>query len=63
MATGIQLEKLDDIQLAIYIAAHASDSVRYSTEVADGILNWIKEKRAEETENNKSSISELLNNK
>jgi hypothetical protein len=65
MATGIQPEKLDDIQLALYLAQKNNDGqpLSYITTHADRFLDWINEKRGKQTEKNITSVSELLNNK
>ena len=65
MATGLQPEKLDDIQLALYLAQKNNDGqpLSYITSHADRFLDWINEKRGKQTEKNRTSVSELLNNK
>jgi hypothetical protein len=65
METGIQPEKLDDIQLALYLAQKNNDGqpLSYITSHADRFLDWINEKRGKQTEKNRTSVSELLNNK
>jgi hypothetical protein len=65
MATGLQLEKLDDIQLALYLAQKNNDGqpLSYITSHADRFLDWINEKRGKQIEKNRTSVSELLNNK
>lgn len=41
------IEKLDDIQLAIYLAQknYQGQNARYITDCADQILDWIKDAR------------------
>jgi hypothetical protein len=65
MAVGIQPEKLDDIQLALYLAQKNNDGqpLSYIVTHADCFLDWINEKRGKQTEKNRTSVSELLNNK
>jgi hypothetical protein len=65
METGIQPEKLDDIQFALYLAQKNNDGqpLSYITTHADRFLDWINEKRGKQTEKNRTSVSELLNNK
>jgi len=65
MAVGIQPEKLDDIQLALYLALKNNDGqpLSYIVTHADCFLDWINEKRGKQTEKNRTSVSELLNNK
>jgi len=54
MATEIQPEKLDDIQLALYLAQKNNDGqpLSYITTYADRFLDWINEKRAKQIETN-----------
>jgi hypothetical protein len=67
MSTGIQPEKLDDIQLSLYLAqkhyGKSSHAALHVMNCADQFYDWIKEKRAEQTEENRTAIQELLNNK
>lgn len=65
MTTGIQPEKLDDIQLALYLAQENNhgQSLSYIITHADRFLDWINEKRGKQTEKSRSAIDELLNNK
>ena len=51
--TGIQPEKLDDIQLSLYLAQKQYNgqlSVKEVLWTADRVLEWIKTKRKEQTE-------------
>lgn len=61
----IQTEKLDDIQLSMYLAQkhYQGQSVTEVLKTADRMLQWIRDKRSDQPEENRNSISELLNNK
>ena len=60
--TGIQPEKLDDIQLSLYLAQkhYPGQTMTTVLEIADRVLEWIKEKRQEQTEDNKKEIENQI---
>lgn len=64
MATEIQPEKLDDIQLSIYLAQqqYSGYGTVHVTKCAAQILDWIKEMRTREAKLNRTAIQEILNN-
>jgi hypothetical protein len=45
----LQQSKLDDIQLALYMAfQNHGDNMHFTISLADKLLKWMKEKREEE---------------
>ena len=45
----LQPAKLDDVQLAIYMAfQNHGDNMNFTIPLADKLLNWMKEKRKEQ---------------
>jgi len=65
MTTGIQPERLDDIQLSIYLAQknNQGQPTPYILAEADRLLDWLYSKRGKQKVENVGTISQLLNKK
>lgn len=62
MENQLEVEKLDDVQLALYLGFvnNRGYGIKVQLDTADSYYEWMKSKRREQTEENAKQIKDLL---